>query len=53
MIVMNNVLFSGLNYKSIEETKDELANVYKSITGNDLKQQITNDVNKARQFFLI
>ena len=40
MIVMNNVLFSGLNYKSIEETKDELANVYKSITGNDLKQQI-------------
>ena len=37
---MNNVLFSGLNYKSIEETKDELANVYKSITGNDLKQQI-------------
>lgn len=40
MIVMNNVLFSGLNYKSIEEAKDELANVYKSITGNDLKQQI-------------
>ena len=40
MIVMNNVLFSGLNYKSIEEAKDGLANVYKSITGNDLKQQI-------------
>lgn len=42
MIVMNNVLFSGLNYKSIEEAKDGLANVYKSITGNDLKQQIKN-----------
>lgn len=40
MIVMNNVFFSGLNYKSIEEAKDGLANVYKSITGNDLKQQI-------------
>lgn len=40
MKAIESELFRSINYKSIEEAKDELANVYKSITGNDLKQQI-------------
>lgn len=40
MKAIESELFRSINYKSIEEAKDGLANVYKSITGNDLKQQI-------------
>lgn len=50
MKAIESELFRSINYKSIEEAKDGLANVYKSITGNDLKQQIFITLITKKEF---